>query len=250
MLSPFTDHLVLLDDEGVSWTTGKHLQHPQTSWHRYQAGAPLAACVTLLDQVPRAAVRYLDRVTLVLGFPYVHYLILPWQEDLYSPADWQGFAQALFSQQSSIDPEQWQLGIAHAPFGAQRLAVAVSKNLLQDVRALFKAKHFVLQSCHPSLTFALQRYWQDLPGDYVFAVPQTNALSCLFVHQGMPTHVCALHVRADALLRDSLIAVDILSGDHAQETLVVATSNEFLQQPSTQPWRWLGPLHPWLVERS
>lgn len=246
MLSPFTDHLVLVDDQSVSWTTGKDLQQPTIRWHSGETGEPLAACAALLDEVPRAALPYLDRATLVLGHPHVQYLMLPWQENLYSPADWKSFAAALFSQQSSLDPEQWHIEIDHTPFGAQRLAVALNKTLLDDLRALFKAKRFQLQRCMPLLTFALQQYWHDVPPDAVFAVPQGNALSCGFVHQGRLAQVCALDVQPGAPLNESLIAVDILAGDRGQQTLVVAANDSFLQQPTAQAWRWLGPLHPWL----
>lgn len=246
MLSPFTDHLVVIDDQGVSWTTGNDLRQPATRWHSVETGDPLAACATLLDEVPRSALPYLDRATLVLGYPHVQYLMLPWQENLYSPADWKGFAAALFSQQSSLDPEQWHIEIDPTPFNTRRLAVALSNTLRDDLRDLFKAKRFQLQRCTPLLTFALQRYWQDVPQDAVFAVPYGHTLSCGYVHQGRLTQVCALNIAPGALLRDSLIAVDILAGDRGQNTVVVAAHDGFLQQTAVQPWRWLGPLHPWL----
>lgn len=246
MLSPFTDHLVVIDDLGVSWATGNDLQHPATRWHSTETGEPLAACAALLDEVPRAALPYLDRATLVLGYPHVQYLMLPWQENLYSPADWKGFAAALFSQQLSLDPEEWQLEIDHAPFNAPRLAVALSKTLLDDLRALFKAKRFHVQRCTSVLTFALQRYWHEVPPDAVLAVPHGHTLSCGFVHEGRLAQVCALEVAPEAPLRDSLIAMDILAGDRGQHTLVVAAHDGFMQPPTAQPWRWLGPLHPWL----
>lgn len=250
MLSLFTEHLVMLDDNKVTWACGKYLQDADCAWHEHEVDEPLAACAALMDRVPRAVVRYLDRITLVLGFPHVQYLMLPWQENLYSRADWHGFAGAIFNQQSGLDPDQWQIEIDHAPFGAVRLAAAISKNLLEELRALFKARQFIVHSCHPLLTFALQRYWQELSEDCLFAVPQVNALNCLYVHQAMPAQVCALHVQPEALLRDSLITTDILSADQGQETLVVAPDDSFLQQATTRTLRWLGPVHPWLGARA
>lgn len=250
MLSLFTEHLILLDDDKVTWACGKHLQSSYCAWHEHETGEPLAACAALMDRVPRAFIHYLDRITLVLGFPHVQYLMVPWQENLYNPADWHGYAGSIFSRQTGLDPDQWEIEIDHAPFGSERLAAAISKSLLEDLRALFKARQFLVYNCLPLLTFALQRYWQELSEDCVFAVPQINALNCLYVHKAMPAQICALHVQAEALLGDSLIAVDILSADQGVETLVVAPDDSFLQQPSTRAWRWLGPVHPWLGAHS
>ena len=96
-------------------------------------GEPLAACASLLEQAPRGRLRYFDRATVLLGFPHVQYAMLPWQDGLFSQADWRGFARATVSQQTGLDPLAWQVQVAEAGFGQARLAVASPLELLGDL---------------------------------------------------------------------------------------------------------------------
>ncbi|WP_222928005.1 hypothetical protein, partial [Colwellia ponticola] len=84
--------------------------------------------------------------------------MLAWQTGVYSQADWQGLAEVTFNQQAGIDPGQWQVQVANSTFGDERLAVATSRNLLQDLRELFKRQHLPLVRCTPLLTAVAQRY--------------------------------------------------------------------------------------------
>nr|WP_218170705.1 hypothetical protein [Pseudomonas gingeri] len=218
-------------------------------WQGRQRGEPLAACAALLEQAPHGRVSYLERVTLLLGFPHVHYRVLPWQEGLYSALDWQGFAMALFRQHNDLDPAQWQVAIDPAPFGRERLAAAVNKELLESLKALFRARRLPITHCAPLLIDALHRHWPRLPRDYRFAVREPGALGCVFAHQGRPTQVCVLPLNQQTPLAEALLMADVLCDEEEQQTLLVAAEATF--EPSTPlPWRWLGPLHPWLAEQA
>nr|WP_218177252.1 hypothetical protein [Pseudomonas gingeri] len=218
-------------------------------WQGRQRGEPLAACAALLEQAPHGRVSYLERVTLLLGFPHVHYRVLPWQEGLYSALDWQGFAMALFRQHNDLDPARWQVALDPAPFGRERLAAAVNKELLESLKALFRARRLPITHCAPLLIDALHRHWPRLPRDYRFAVREPGALGCVFAHQGRPTQVCVLPLNQQTPLADALLMADVLCDEEEQQTLVVAAEAAF--EPSTTlPWRWLGPLHPWLAEQA
>ncbi|CAD5203358.1 hypothetical protein [Pseudomonas sp. FEN] len=244
----FIDHVVLLERDQVRWAA--HPRWPAgPAWQGRERGDPLAACAALLEQAPHGRLSYLERVTLLLGFPHVHYLVLPWQEGLYSPLDWQGFALALFSQQTDLDAAQWQVAIDPARFGQVRLAAAVNNALVEALLALFQARHLPIKACTPLLVDALQRHWHELPRDYRFAVREPDALSCVFAHQGMPAQVCVLPLSQQTSLSDALRVADVLCDEQEQQTLVVAPEAVF--EPSPGPsWRWLGPLHPWLTEHA
>ncbi|WP_200846630.1 hypothetical protein [Pseudomonas pisciculturae] len=238
MSFPFIEHVVWLHSTGAAWAARQRWRGAQI-WHGQQADEPLGACAELLEQAPRGRVRFLDRATVLLGFPHVHYLMLPWQAGLNSPADWQGFAQATFRQQAGIDPEQWHLQIANSTFGSERLAVAVSRELLQDLRELFKLHRLPLVTCTPLLTAVAQQYWRQLPDDCVLAVPEAQGLSCLYRQHGAPHQVCVLPTLPGSDLSDNLFTADLLAQHHAPTTLIVAN------RPTEH---WLGPLHPWLEE--
>ncbi|WP_369681795.1 hypothetical protein [Pseudomonas gingeri] len=248
MSSPFIDHVVLLAQDDVHWAARPRWPAGPL-WQGRQRGEPLAACAALLEQAPHGRVSYLERVTLLLGFPHVHYRVLPWQEGLYSALDWQGFAMALFRQHNDLDPAQWQVAIDPAPFGRERLAAAVNKELLESLKALFRARRLPITHCAPLLIDALHRHWPRLPRDYRFAVREPGALGCVFAHQGRPTQVCVLPLNQQTPLAEALLMADVLCDEEEQQTLLVAAEATF--EPSTPlPWRWLGPLHPWLAEQA
>lgn len=243
MSFPYIEHVVLLQHARVTWAARPRWRGASI-WRARQDGEPLAACAQLLEQAPRGRARFLDRATVLLGFPHVHYLMLPWQAGLYSEADWQGFAEAAFNQQADMDPQAWHVQVASSGFGQARLAVATPVELLQDVRALFKLSTLPLVACTPLLTTLAQRYWHRLPHDCVLAVPEPDALSCLYLRQGTASQVCGLQTRVGSSLHDNLFAADLLVEQHAADTLVVSNDPAQVQPPD----RWLGPLHPWLQE--
>ena len=238
MSFPFIEHVVWLNSSGATWAACPRWRGA-TVWRVEQAGKPLAACAALLEQAPRGRVRFLDRANVLLGFPHVHYLMLPWQTGLYRQADWQGFAEAAFAQQAGIDASQWQVQVASSAFGHDRLAVAIPRELLQDLRDLFKLARLPLLTCTPLLTAVAQRYWRYLPEDCVLAVPEATGLSCLYRQQGAPSQVCVLPTQPDSELSDNLFTADLLTQRSAPATLIVAN------RPVAP---WLGPLHPWLEE--
>ena len=240
MSFPFIEHVVWLHSAGAAWAARQRWRGA-TVWRGEQTGEPLGACAELLEQAPRGRVGFLDRATVLLGFPHVHYLMLPWQPGLNNAADWQGFAEATFSDQAGVDPELHHVQIANSSFGHERLAVAVSRELLLDLRELFKLHHLPLVTCEPLLTAVAQRYWRYLPDDCVLAVPETEGLSCLYRQHGQPYQVCVLPIQPGSDLSDNLFTADLLVQQHALTTLIVA---------NRQTEHWLGPLHPWLEESS
>ena len=238
MSFPFIEHVVRLHSAGAEWAARARWRGARI-WRAQQQGAPLAACADLLEQAPRSQVRFLDRATVLLGFPHVHYLMLPWQTGLYSQADWQDFAEAMFSQQAGLDPEHWQVQLANSPFGQQRLAVATPRDLLQDLRELFKLQRLPLFTCTPLLTAVAQQYWRHLPADCVLAVAETDSLSCLYRQHGVIDQVCVIPTQPGSVLSDNLFTADLLAERHAPQTVVIA---------STPVEHRLGPVHPWLEE--
>lgn len=203
MSSLCIEHVVLLQSTGATWAARPRWK-TGTTWRGHQDGDPLGACATLLEQVPRGRLRYLDRVTVLLGFPHAHYWMLPWQAGLYSQADWQGYARASFNQQTGLDPLPWQVQVASAGFGHSRLAVATPLDLLEDLRTLFKLKAMPLDTCAPLLTAALQHYAKQLPGDCVLAVPETSALGCVHAARGSQSGLLDPHRARQPLERQSV----------------------------------------------
>jgi hypothetical protein len=235
---PFIEHVVWLHRDAAEWAARARWRGAPV-WHAQCQGTPLAACAELLEQAPRGRVKFLDRATVLLGYPHVHYLLLPWQPEVYSAQDWQGFAEGMFSQQANIDAEHWQVQVADSPFGQPRLAVATPRELLLDLRELFKLNRLPLVTCTPVLTAVAQQYWRHLPDDCVVAVPEAGSLSCLYRHLGIIDQVCVIPTQPGSTLSDNLFTADLLVERHAPATLVVSNA------PAEHR---LGPVHPWLEE--
>ena len=238
MSFPFIEHVVWLHSASAEWAARARWRGASI-WRGQCQAEPLAACAHLLEQAPRGRVGFLDRATVLLGFPHVHYLMLPWQDGLYSQDDWQGFAEAMFGQQAGIDPEHWHVQVANSLFGQQRLGVATPRQLLQDLRELFRLNRLPLITCAPLLTAVAAQYWRRLPDDCVLAVPEAESLSCLYRHQGVIDQVCVIPTQPGSTLSDNLFSADLLAERHAPATLVVA---------NTPVDNHIGPLHPWLEE--
>lgn len=247
MSSLSIDHLVMVEQDRVSWVAQGRL--PATApWRECLSGTPLEACARLLDDVPRGRLRSLDSATVLLGFPHVQYLVVPWQAGLYTPAHWEGFAQALFTQNLDLDPRQWQITLDHAPYGAPRLAVATRQAWLQDLRLLFKVRRLPIRTCEPLLTAAWARHRRALPTDFELAVSEPHGLSCLFGQAGQAAQVSALHIANPDALADNVLAARILANAPQRETLLICAAENQPAQGLAPPWRWLGPAHPWLTE--
>ncbi|WP_232434397.1 hypothetical protein [Pseudomonas asplenii] len=244
MSSLFIDHVLLLAHDEVHWAARPRWPNGPL-WQGREHGEALGAVASLLERAPRSRLGYLERARLLLGYPHVHYQLLPWQEGLYSDLDWQGFALALFSQQGDLDPGRWQVAVDPAPFGQPRLAAAVSRDWLDALKALLRAHRLPLGGCTPLLVDALRRHWRQLPPDYRFAVHEAAAVSCLFGRQGRMEQVCVLSVAQRTALPEALLRIDVLCDVEERDTLIVAPGPD-----PASPWRWLGPLHPWLAEQA
>ena len=229
--------LLLVDDEAANLQLLRHILQDDYAL----LFASSAAARVLFNTFSVAGLVTL--ISVLLGFPHVHYLMLPWQDGLYSPDDWQGFARATFLQDAGVDPAQCQVQIASAPFGAARLAVATPLELLRALRLLFRAQHLPLGACLPLLTATAQRYWQQLPADGVLAVPEASALSCLYLHGGEATQACALRVAPGTPLHSSLFAAAVLSAENPAAVVVAGP-----RPPTASDGHWLGPLPPWMQE--
>ncbi|MDP5008371.1 MAG: hypothetical protein NWQ13_05165, partial [Glaciimonas sp.] len=96
---------------------------------------PLNAAADLCERTPRGRFKSRDSLTVLLGYPYVQHLVLPWKSGLHQAEDWQHYAQTQFDQQYGKD-HQWQIVIDPAAAGQPRLAAATNIALIQGLQLL------------------------------------------------------------------------------------------------------------------
>ncbi|TAL53581.1 hypothetical protein [Pandoraea sp.] len=144
------------------------------------AGDALAGLDALLGAAGRGQVwRGLDRLNVLLGFPHVHYMVLPWQAGLATQAQWQAYAGALLAQRSGVPAERLAVWIEAGRYGEPCLAAAAERDLLHGIDQLMRRHRLRRGACRALAADALLHHARRLPADALLAVPQPGA--CSFV---------------------------------------------------------------------
>jgi len=253
-------HLMLLQGRHFTWIGRSALALERNVWSgtpkpELAAGAdPLSAIADLFERTPRGRLKKADKLTVLLGYPYVKHAVLPWQSGLSTSADWQSYANAVFeARDGAADPPR-QIVVDAAPSGQPRLALAADAELIQGLQKLAAQHKLRLASCTSLLATAVHQYWNVLEDDCVLSLPQTDALECLFRKQGAWQGVYGMAVAPEAELAASVAAAAMFSKATAatESTTPLLAVTPFLStsgqaQASTHSARWLGPAHPWLA---
>ncbi|AEK63377.1 hypothetical protein [Collimonas fungivorans] len=252
-------HLMLLQGGQLTWIGRSAFARERNVWSGELKGSPaalsdpLSAAADLFERTPRGRIKIADKLTVLLGYPYVRHTVLPWQTGLARAADWQAYANAVFDEQDGSAYPGRQVVVDPAPSGQPRLAAATDAALIRGLQALAKTHQLRLVSCTSLLTAAVQRHWDMLEDDCVLSLPQHGALECLFRKQGTWQGVCGIAVAPGAALADSIAAAAQLAradsaGENAVPVLAVAPFSGSLRQgrDNSASVRWLAAAHPWL----
>jgi hypothetical protein len=254
-------HLMLLQGGQLTWIGRSAFARERNVWSGELKGSPaalsdpLSAAADLFGRTPRGRIKIADKLTVLLGYPYVRHTVLPWQAGLTQAADWRGYANAVFDEQDGSAYPGRQVVVDPAPSGQPRLAAATDAALIQGLQALAKMHKLRLVSCMSLLTAAAQRHWEVLEDDCVLSLPQHGALECLFRKQGIWQGVCGIPVAPGAALADSIAAAAQLAradsdGENALPVLAVTPffSSPRRAQDNSSLVRWLAAAHPWLQD--
>lgn len=229
-----------LDAGGVHWAArGAAVAqgHAPGDWPEALAAA--------LAAMPRGRLRRLDRITVWLGFPHVHYAVLPWQSFRH-PADCEALAQALFDEWLEGAGGELSIAVADAPYGMPRLAVAVEAALLQGLRTLLHDEGLHLAQCRPLLVVALARFAHRLRPNCTFALNEPQALTCIHRRGGQWTAVGSLPSAPGTGFHARLAALGALLGEAPPLTLVAATDAALAPPDGDgRACHWLGIVQPW-----
>lgn len=253
-------HLMLLQGTQFTWIGRSALALERNVWSgepKPESAAhanPLFAIADLFERTPRGRLKRADKLTVLLGYPYVKHVLLPWQTGLAQTADWQRYANAVFDVRDGVANPRRQVVVDPAPFGQPRLAAAADATLIEGLQALARLHKLRLVSCSSLLGAAVRQHWSVLEDDCVLSLPQPDALECLFRKQGTWQGVCGMAVAPDAALADNVAAAAMLSKATVatESTVPLLAVTPFLHaadqaKDAKHPVRWLGPAHPWLT---
>lgn len=126
-----------------------------------------------------ARLPFLNRVQVVVGHPWSHLFVLPWQAGLFSNAAWQAYARASFAQ--SRPEGNWRFCVRAERYGRTRLSSALCEDLLGAVKKSCNAGGWRLTSLRDEFSSLLGRHAAraSAPGAcFIFA--QRHVVMCLF----------------------------------------------------------------------
>lgn len=254
-------HLLLVQENAATWISRSAFAAHHNVWSGQSAinsakGLdPLSAAADIFKRAPRGRWKMADKLTVLLGYPYVRHMVLPWRAALTKTSDWQGYASAEFYKQYGGDNCSRKIVVDTAGFGQPRLAAATDAALLEGLLALADKHKLRLVSCMSLLTAAAQSHWDVLEDDCVLSLPQPDSVECLFRKQGMWQGVCGMPTLPDTALTGNVAAAAVLAkaeGFMANASLVLAVTpfpGNLFQTPDHAPTvRWLDAAHPWLAD--
>lgn len=122
-------------------------------------------------------------VTVVLSNQLVRYAVVPWSEGLDTPEEEQAYVRHHFAKVYGERAKDWELRASEGAPGAARLASAVDRRLVEELRALFpaggKAK---LASIQPQLMSAFNECRRAIPAEGAWLVLAEPGRACVALH--------------------------------------------------------------------
>ncbi|WP_157643952.1 hypothetical protein [Burkholderia ubonensis] len=249
MLFHSIDHLLRLSGDGVELVARPGRARADGGRYRHRDGTVLEALTHVLDDAqPRRAIGT-GGVAVLLGFPHIRVIALPWQDWAIRPSDFDGFAREMFVEQYGAQSGQWDISVEQAAYGRARVAVAVDPGFLSEVSAILTTARLRMLTCRPLLLEAERRYRKRLPNDCLFSLAEPASVSCLDRSDGEWRRAVTLSRVARMSLEETLNAAQMMAGVLHARTLVVSDDAPEGSTLPDQPIEWLGSAHPWLDPR-
>ena len=129
-------------------------------------------------------------LTVVISGHFSRYCLVPWSEQISSPAELLGFAQLCFEDLYGAPTQPWSLVLSAEPAGYDRIATALPQDLLERLRALVRARGLRLRSVQPYLMTAFNHFDKSFEaGDFLFVVAEPVRSVLLLAREGRWTSV-------------------------------------------------------------
>ncbi|WP_202948712.1 hypothetical protein, partial [Chromobacterium haemolyticum] len=141
---PWNDRIVLIDAELATLLPPGDI--PGQPWRCRHHGKPAEALAMLLGGVKRRRPAWRNRVQVLLGYPWAHSQLLPWQDGLPGQrGQWRAYAQGLLRERGVAG--ELDIRLAPAAYGAARLAFAAQLPLVAGLRAAAREAGWWLAGC-------------------------------------------------------------------------------------------------------
>jgi hypothetical protein len=123
------------------------------------------------------------RLTVVLANAFVRYAVVPWSEGLDTPEEEDAYVRHHFAKVYGERAREWELRASETAPGAPRLASAVDRRLIEELKALFpKSGKAKLASVQPQLMRAFNECRGSIPAGGAWLVLAEPERACIALH--------------------------------------------------------------------
>jgi hypothetical protein len=188
-----------------------------------------AVALETLDRLLGEHTRPGAELSVVISGHFSRFCLVPWSEQISSPAELLGFAQLCFEDLYGVPAQPWSMVLSAEPAGYDRVATALPQDLLTHLRTLVTGRGLRLRSVQPYLMAAFNHFDKSFDaGDFLFVVAEPVRSVLLLAREGRWASVRSVGSS------DSDVALTALIGRESQ--LQASTSerplNVYLHAPA------------------
>lgn len=141
------------------------------------------AALPALD--PVLAERKGAEASVVLADAFARYVLLPWNETLKSAEQWLALARHRFAGLHGARAAEWEVKVSETAPGGARLACAIDKELLEQMKGKFSAAELRLVSVQPFLVAGYNRIRASVGGGSCWVVVEERGrLTLVLIQRG------------------------------------------------------------------
>lgn len=191
----------------------------------------------------------------LLSSSHARLFLVPWREQISSPAELQMYAHICFDDIYGSQTEEWSIRLSPEGEGMPRLACAIPQAQERSLRSAAQACSFKLVSVQPYLMAAFNCFRANLSEkNYLFVLTEPGRMTALLVRDEKWAAVRTLSHTTDSRALSQLIErereLQQLGGEPVQTIYVHAPGqDEFALDMPVQP-RWLSLSLPRLAQRD
>lgn len=181
-----------------------------------------SAALTLQQQLESRPASRFGTLNLLLSGDWVRYAVLPWQDGLCQPADWEAYARLMMAAQFGSGTDGWRFCLQPAGFGQPRLACAMDEAMYQIVLELARSHKLRINRCEPLLAAVHRQYRSQLQAtEFALVITEQDQLCCAFWRDQAWQGVVTLPVsqNSEALLDGGMAALLRQAAMLAEESL-------------------------------
>jgi len=144
-----------------------------------------AVALETLDRLLGEHTRPGAELSVVISGHFSRFCLVPWSEQISSPAELLGFAQLCFEDLYGVPTQPWDMVLSAEPTGYDRVATALPQDLLTHLRTLVTGRGLRLRSVQPYLMAAFNHFDKSFDaGDFLFVVAEPVRSVLLLAREG------------------------------------------------------------------